>query len=99
MLIYISENYEGDERAHMDKAGDEIVSSYRLFSVAHNSSALHSWVVLKFLVEEITELKIIKTAMRWNSLSFHCGVQIVKTVEVPQYLGEISCKKFFRKNR
>ena len=31
MLKYVSENYDGDERTYIDKDGDEIVSSYRLF--------------------------------------------------------------------
>ena len=31
MLNYISENYDGDERTYIDRDGDEIVSSYRLF--------------------------------------------------------------------
>ena len=31
MLKYISEKYEGDERTYIDKDGDEIVSSYRLY--------------------------------------------------------------------
>ena len=38
MLKYISENYEGDEETYNDKDGDEIVTSYRLLLVAHNSS-------------------------------------------------------------
>ena len=45
MLKYISENYEGDERTCVDKDGDEIVGSYRLLLVAHNSSGFDSWVV------------------------------------------------------
>ena len=59
MLKYISENYEGDERTYIDKDGDEIISSYRLLLVAHNSSGFDSWVVLNSLTKEITELKII----------------------------------------
>ena len=62
MLKYISENYEGDEKTYIDKDGDEIISSYRLLLVAHNSSGFDSWVVLNSLVKEITDLKIIKTA-------------------------------------
>ena len=62
MLKDISENYEGDERTYIDKNGDEIVSSYRLLLVAHNSSGFDCWFVLNFLVKEITDLKIIKTA-------------------------------------
>ena len=54
--------------------------------VAHDSSGFDSWVVLKSLVEEITELKIIKTARGLLSLSYRCGFKIVKTVEVPQYV-------------
>ena len=59
MLKYISENYDGDERTQIDKDGDEIISSYRLLLVAHNSSGFDSWVVLNSLIKEITELKII----------------------------------------
>ena len=55
MLKYISEYYDGDERTYIDKDGDEIVSSYRLLLVAHNSSGFDSWVVLNSLVKEITE--------------------------------------------
>ena len=42
MLKYISKNYEGNERTYIDKDGDEIVSSYRLLLVAHNSSGFDS---------------------------------------------------------
>ena len=85
MLKYISENYEGDERTYIDKDGDEIVSSYRLLLVAHNSSGFDSWVVLNSLIKEITtDLKIIKTARGLISISFQCGVKIVNTIEVPQ---------------
>ena len=62
MLKYISENYDGDERTYIDKDGDEIISSYRLLLVAHNSSGFDSWIVLNSLIKEITDLKIIKTA-------------------------------------
>ena len=92
MLKYISENYDGDERTYIDKDGDEIVSSYRLLLVAHNSSSFDSWVVLNSLVKEITELKIIKTARGLISLSFRCGVKIVNTCEVPQYV-KFTCTK------
>ena len=55
------------------------------------------------LVEEISELKSIKTARGLISLSFRCGVKIVNNVEVPQYVkstwSKISQKRFFRKNR
>ena len=91
-LKYISENYEGDERTYIDTDGDEIVSSYRLLLVAHNSSGFDSWVVLNSLVKEITELKIIKTARGLISLSFRCGAKIVNTCEVPQYV-KFTCSK------
>ena len=78
MLKYISENYEGDERTYIDKDGDEIVSSYRLLLVAHNSSGFDSWILLNSLVEGITDLKIIKTARGLISLSFRCGIKIVE---------------------
>ena len=92
MLKYISEKYEGDERTYTDKDGDEIISSYRLLLVAHNSSGFDSWVVLNSLVKEITELKIIKTARGLISLSFRCGFKIVNTVEVPQNV-KFTCSK------
>ena len=42
MLRYISENYDGDQKTYIDKDGDEIISSYRLLLVAHNSSGFDS---------------------------------------------------------
>ena len=92
MLKYISENYDGDERTYVDKDGDEIISSYRLLLVAHNSSGFHSWIVLNSLIKDITHLKIIKTARRLISLSFRCGFKIVNTCEVPQYV-KFTCSK------
>ena len=92
MLKYISENYDGDERTYIDKDGDEIISSYRLLLVAHNSSGFDSWIVLNSLIKEITDLKIIKTARGLISLSFRCGVKIVNTCEVPQYV-KFTCTK------
>ena len=77
MLKYISEKYEGDERTYIDKDGDEIVSSYRLLLVAHNSSGFDSWVALNSLIKDITDLKIIKTARGLISLSFRCGFKVV----------------------
>ena len=58
MLKRISENYEGDERTYIDKDGNEIISSYKLLLVAHNSSGFDSWVVLNSLIKDITDLKI-----------------------------------------
>ena len=92
LLKYISDNYEGDERTYNNKDGVEIGSWYRPLLVTHNSSGFDSWLVLSFLVEEITELKIIKTARSLISLSFRCGVKIVITVEVPQCV-KFTCKK------
>ena len=92
MLYYISENYEGDERTYIDKDADEIISSYRLLLVAHNSSGFESWVVLNSLVKEITDIKIIKTARGLISLSFRCGFKIVNTCEVPKYV-KFTCSK------
>ena len=57
LLKYISENYEVDERTYIDKDREEIVSSYRLFLVAHISSGFDAWVVLNSLVREIRERK------------------------------------------
>ena len=92
MLKYFSEIYESDERTYIDKDGDKIISSYRLLVVAHNSRGFENWVVLNSLVEEIAELKIIKTAGGLISLSFRCGFKIVNKVEVPQYV-KITCSK------
>ena len=92
MLKYISENYDGYERTYIDRDGDEIVSSYRLLLVAHNSSGFDCWVLLNSLVRDITELKIIKTARGLISLSFRCGFKVVNTVEVPQYV-KFTCSK------
>ena len=92
MLKYISENYEGVERTYIDKDGDEIVSSYRLLLVAHNSFGFDSWVVLNSLIKDITDLKPIKTSRGLISLSFRCGVKIVNTCEVPQYVN-FTCSK------
>ena len=92
MLKYISKNYYRDERTNVDKDGDEIVSSYRLLLVAHNSSGFDSWVVLNSLIKEKTDIKIKKTARGLISLSFRCGVKIVNTCEVPQYV-KFTCSK------
>ena len=92
MLKYISENYEGDERIYVNKNGDEIVSSYRLFLVEDNATGSDSWVILNSLVKEITELKILKTARGLISLSFWCGVKMVNTVDVHQYV-KFTCTK------
>ena len=92
MLKYIAENYEGDEGTYIDKDGDEIVSSYRLLLVAHNSSGFDSWVVQNSLAKDIRNLKIIKTARGLISLSFRCGDKIVITFEVPQY-AKFTCSK------
>ena len=92
MLKHISENYEGGERTYIDKDGDEIISSYRLLLVARNSSGFDSWVVLNSLTQDITDLKIIKTARGLISLSFRCGFKLVNTIEVPQYI-KFTCTK------
>ena len=60
--------------------------------VAHISSGFDSWVVLNSLVKEITELKVIKPAIGLIPLPFRCGVKIVNTVEVPQYV-KFTCSK------
>ena len=54
--------------------------------VAHIASGFESWIVLKDLVKERTDLKLIKTARGLISLSFRCGVKIIITVEVPEHL-------------
>ena len=96
MLKIISGNYECDERTYIDKDGAEMFSSYKLLFVALNASGFNSWVVLNFLVKEITELKIVKTGRGLISLSFRCGVKLVNTVEVPQYV-KFTCTKSHKK--
>ena len=83
-VMNMLKNYEGDERTFIDEDGDEVVSSYRILLLAHNASGFESWVVLNSLDKE-KNLKIIKTARGLISLSFRCGVQIINTVEVPEY--------------
>ena len=92
MLKLISGIYEADERTYIGKDGDEIVSSYRILLVAHNSSGSDSWVVLNSSDKEITQLNIRKTARGLISLSLRCGVKIVKTFEVPPYV-KFTCSK------
>ena len=92
MLKYFSENYEGDERTYIDKGGEEIVSSYRFLILTYNSSGFDSWLVSISLDKKIEDLKIIRTARRLISLSFRCGVRIVNTVEVPQYV-KLTCNR------
>ena len=92
MLKFISENFDGVERTYIDEDGDEIVSSYTLLLVGHNSSGFDIRVVLNSLVKEITELKNIKSARELTSLSFRCSVKIVNTIEVPQYV-KFTCTK------
>ena len=88
MLKYISENYEGDARIYIDKDGDEVVSSYKISLLAHNSSSFGSWAILNSFDKEITDLKKIEPARGLMSLSICCGVKIVNIVEVPE------CVKF-----
>ena len=92
MLKYISKNYEDDERTVIDKDGDEVVSSYRILLLAHNSSGFDNWVVLNLLEKETTDLKTMRTARALMALSFRCGVKIVNTVEVLQY-NKITCTR------
>ena len=87
MLKFLSKNNEGGERAYIDKEGAEIVSSYKLFLVANNGNGFDSWFVLNSLVEDITDLKVIKTTTGLMSLFFLCGVKVFNTVEVPQYVN------------
>ena len=92
MPKYISKNYDGDERTYIHKDRDVIVSSYRLFLVAHNLNGFDSWVVLNSLIKDMTNFKILKTARGLISLSFRCGDKIVNTCEVPQYV-KFTCSK------
>ena len=86
MLKHISENYESDERTYIDREGDEMVSSNRILLLAHKASGFDSRVVLNSLDREIKHLKIKETARGLKSLSFRCGVKIVNSVDIPQYV-------------
>ena len=101
MLKYFSENYQGDEMTYIHRDGKEIVSSYKLLLAAHSSSGFDSWVVLNSFVKQIADLKIMKTARGVISISFRCGVNLVNTVEVPQYVTfnstKLHTKGFFKK--
>ena len=65
MLEIISENYEGDEKTHIDKDGDEIVNWYRALLVGRNACGFDTWVVLNALVKEIPDLKREKPLGHW----------------------------------
>ena len=86
ILKCISENYECDERTYIDKEGDKIVSLSKTMLLAHNASGFHSSVVLVSLDKETIDLELIRTARGLIPLSFRCATDIVKTVEVPQYV-------------
>ena len=90
MLKQISENYEADEGTYIDKEWYEIVSSYRLLLLAHTSSGFDSWVVLNSLVKKITDSEYLKIARGLISLSFRCGIKIVNTCDVPQYVNTLN---------
>ena len=96
MLKYFSENYEGYERTYFDEHGDEIISSYSFLLAPQTSSGFGSWVVLISSVREISESKFVKTTRGLISLSFRCGVKIVNTCEVLQYV-KLTCTKSQRK--
>ena len=65
--------------------------------IAHKAGGFDSWVVLNALVEEIAELKIIKTARGLKSFSFRCGVEKVNKMEVHQCV-KFTCTKSHMKN-
>ena len=52
----------------------------------YNASGFDNWVVFNSLDEEITNLKMIRTAKGLLSLSFRCGDKIFNIVVVPQYV-------------
>ena len=64
----------------IDKDGDEIVNSYRLLLVAHNSSGFDSWVVQNSLVREKTDLKNMKN--RYGIDRNNSGVVLKKVIHV-----------------
>ena len=92
MPKYFSENFEGYERTCFVRDGEAIVSSYRLPFVAHNASGFDSCVVLNSLIQEIADIRVLKTARGLISVSFRCVFEMVNTVEVPQYV-KLTCTK------
>ena len=92
MPKFISEKYDEYERTYINKDGNEIVSSFRLFLLVHISSGFDARVVLNSLVKEITELKIIKTDRGLTSLLFRCTVKIVNTCDAPRSV-KFTCTK------
>ena len=58
-----SENNEGVEKNFFDEDGAEVIGSYSLSYAEHYDSVYDIWVVLNSLVKEMTNLKIIKTAL------------------------------------
>ena len=60
--------------------------------VGQNANGFDSWVVLNSLVTQKNRYKLIKTARGLSSLSFRCGVKVVNTVELPQFV-KLTCTK------
>ena len=74
----ISEKYNGEEGTYIDKDWDKTVSSYESLLLADNSGGFESWVVLISLDKEVRCSKLMRTAKGLISLSFGCGVKVVK---------------------
>ena len=64
--------------------------------VGHIASGNDSWAEQNSLVEETTELRLLKITGGLISVSFQCGVEIINTVGVPQYV-KILCTESHEK--
>ena len=89
---YISENYGGDERTYINREGDEIVRSCRIWLLTHNTSVFDSWVLLNSLDKKITDSELIRFGRGLISLPFNCRVEIANSIEVPQSV-KVTCTR------
>ena len=83
MIEYINKNYTGDKIIHRNKSGANIVKSYRITLVAHNSSAFDSYIILNNLLKNTAlSSKIVRTDRGIIKLQFNSG----KINNTPQYI-------------
>ena len=89
MIEYINKNYLGDKVIQKDKSGANIVKSYKITLIAHNSSGFDSYIILNNLLKNTAlSSKIVKTDRGIIKLQFNSG----KINQTPQYI-KIVCSK------
>ena len=89
MIEYLNKNYTGDKIIHKHKSGANIVKSYKITLVAHNSSGFDSYIKLNNLLKNTAlSSKIIKTDRGIIKLQINSG----KVNNTPQYI-KIVCSR------